>query len=180
MHQFFFPDLERGEWRKVVLWFLLKKLEFVILCFQRSSNLVFSEDLYKKRTRLVFVFSKTLKKTFLSPCYCAASAVLHMSCNFHSLSLSPNIFALFSPASACTHFCSLLSCQCLHALSSARALTSTLDFPRFLLKWSFKCSAAFQRAFQPTWWVLDVTLESSKIVKLALTWAAMTQSHEVK
>ena len=33
------------------------------VCFQRPSNRVFSEALYKKRPRLVF--SKTLKKTFL-------------------------------------------------------------------------------------------------------------------
>jgi hypothetical protein len=48
----------------------------------------------------------------------------------------------------------------------------------FVLKGSFKCSAAFKRAFQPT--ELDSTLESSKIVKLALTWVATTQSDAIK
>jgi hypothetical protein len=69
------------------------------------------------------------------------SVVMDVSCSFLSLTLSPNIFSLVSPPSACTR------APVLHL----RKLSNQVD----------------------------VTLESSKIVKLALTWVATTQSETI-
>jgi hypothetical protein len=66
---------------------------------------------------------------------------------------------------------------------------------RFLLNCHVKCSAAFKRAFRPlllkkekekekarlaTTLMRYMTLESSKLFKLALTWVATTQSDAIE
>jgi hypothetical protein len=62
----------------------------------------------------------------------------------------------------------------LHALAPGRAATPLS--PRFLLKRSFNAVLLLSELSDQ----LDVTLESSKIVKLALTWVATPQSDEIK
>jgi hypothetical protein len=95
-------------------------------------RLILSKTLQKPR----LVFSMTLNNLF--PIYFPVSAVLHVSCSFLFLS-SSNIFALFSPDSACTR---------LHPEELWRQLSLS---PRFLLKWTFEYSAVFKSAFRPTW-----------------------------
>ena len=63
----------------------------------------------------------------------------------------------------------------MHALAPGRAATPTLAFPAV----SFEAMNAVLSLSELSDQV-DVTLESSKIVKLALTWVATTQSDAAK
>jgi len=112
------------------LWFMKP---YMILDFRGLDDFTSLQIVCFQRTLTVSSFLvKDPEKAFKASLYFPASAVLHVSCSFLSLSLSPNNFALFSPASACT------------------------------------------RSHQ------DVTLESLKIVKLALTRVATTQRDAIK
>jgi hypothetical protein len=75
-----------------------------IVCFQASSCLI-----------------KDPEKAFKASLYFPASAVLHVSCSFLSLSLSKQL-------------CSLVCGQCLHTLAPDIAATSTLAFLEFSFK----------------------------------------------
>jgi hypothetical protein len=91
--------------------------------------------------------------------------VLGVVCSFLSLSLSPNIFALVSPASACTRSPPA-------ELRRHRSLSPRVIFGNEALNAVLLLSELSDQ--------LDVTLESSKRVKLALTWVATTQSDAIK
>jgi hypothetical protein len=62
----------------------------------------------------------------------------------------------------------------LHSLVPGRAATPTLAFPVFL---EASNAVLLLRELSDQ---LDMTLESSKIVKLALTWVTTTQSDAIK
>jgi hypothetical protein len=82
-----------------------------------------------------------------------------------SLSLFPNIFALFSPARACT-------CSHPAEIRHQRSL-----FPLFLKKNEAWNAVLHLSELSDQ---LDVTLESSKMVKLALTWVTTNQSDAIE
>jgi hypothetical protein len=65
----------------------------------------------------------------------------------------------------------------LHALVPGRAATPTLAFPAFFFGNEALNAVLHLSELSDQ---LDVTLESSKIVKLALTWVATTQSDAIK
>jgi hypothetical protein len=81
-------------------------------------------------------------------------AVVDVLHGFLTRSLSPNSFALFAPG---------------------RGATLTLAFPAFSCESLNAVLLLSELSDQ-----LDVTLESSKIVKLAPTWVATTQSDAIK
>ena len=104
-------------------------------------------------------FQRSLKRAF------HASAVLQVSCSFLSLSLSPNIFALFSPAIACTR-------SHLAELRRQRSL-----FPRFFSNEALNTLLHLSHRSEE---LSDVTIECSRIIKQALTWVATTPSGAIK
>ncbi len=69
-----------------------------------TSIRVLFRDLQIVRFQRIFKPSRCHYKGLekLSPSYFPPSSVLHVSCSFLSLPLSPNIFSLFSPPSGCT------------------------------------------------------------------------------
>ncbi len=111
---------------------------------------------------LVLSFQRPLKK--LSPLYFPASAVLHVSCSFLSLSLSPNLSSLLPE----------LARARIRQICDAKARFPRVFFGNEALNAVLHLSELSDQ--------LDVTLvlESTKIVKLALTWVATTQSDAIK
>jgi hypothetical protein len=65
----------------------------------------------------------------------------------------------------------------LHALAPGRAATPTLAYPAFSFRNEALNAVLHLSELSDQ---LDVTLESSKIVELALTWVATTQSDAIK
>jgi hypothetical protein len=99
-------------------------------------------------------------------------AVVYVSYSYLSLSLSPNIFALCSPARACTRS---------HTAKAANTRQNVnARFPRVFF-WNEALNAVLLLGeLHELSDQLDVTLESSKRVKQALTWVATTQSNAIK
>ena len=87
----------------------LKRAKNVCFIVFRDLQIVRFQETLKASTRLLesrlfFSMKRKLFKTLekLPPLCFPASSVVDVSCSFLSLSLFPNIFALFSPVRACT------------------------------------------------------------------------------
>ena len=95
------------------------------------------------------------------------SVVFYVSCSFLSVSLSPNIFDLFSPARSFTRS---------HP-AELRHPDDNAHFSHVFFEMKLQMTGLYFSELSDQ---LDVTLESSKIVKLALTWVVTTQRDTIK